>query len=297
MASEPTETNNSASGPVVLGAYGLKIELPNAERVLGPAESSWPTWAIVQLKGSEAAEEFIGPDSAAKPYPEGGGTLVERRTSTTTFVLPEPRPPDLIVHPMLSFTAVVAARWSGAQSFHAGAFVVDGGAWGVLGGKGAGKSTLLATAAAHGYPVVSDDVLVVRGRTCLAGPRAIDLREGVASRFHEASFRGVVNGRERWRLLLPHTPAEVPLHGWLTLEWGPTSIAAIGPSERFGLLAESLAVRLPPPDPSALFDLATLPMLSVGRKPDLQQMDGLIAVITSGIRTASAVSSGSNPGR
>jgi hypothetical protein len=275
----------------VLGAYGLTIELPDAEPVLGPADSSWPTWAVLQLKGSEAADEFIGPDNAAKPYPEGGCTLVDRRTNTTTFVLPELRPADLIVHPMLSFTAVVAARWSGAQSFHAGAFVLDGGAWGVLGRKGAGKSTLLATVAAHGYPVVCDDVLVVRGRTCLAGPRAIDLREGVAPRFPQASFRGVINGRERWRLPLPETPAEIPLHGWLALEWGPRSIAPLGPGERFGLLAESLAVRLPPPDPSALFDLATLPMLSVGREPDLQQMDSLIGVLTSGIRRACAASS------
>ena len=292
VASELAEEHGSDSGRVVLGAYGLTIEMPDAAAVLGPAESSWLSWTVVQIRGSEEVEEFIGSSSAAKPYPEGGCTRVDRRTSTTTFVLPEPRPADLIVHPMLSFTAVVAARWSGAQSFHAGAFVVDGGAWGVLGRKGAGKSTLLATVAAHGYPVVCDDVLIVRGRCCLAGPRAIDLREGVAPRFPCASFRGVINGRERWRLPLPQIAAEVPLHGWLALDWGPTSIAPLGASERFGVLAESLAVRLAPPDPSALFDLAAMPMLSVRREPDLQQMDGLIDVVTTGIRRASAASSG-----
>ena len=216
---------------------------------------------------------------------------VDRTTSTTTFELPHPRPAELVVHPMLSFTAVVAARWSGAQSFHAGAFLLNGGAWGVLGRKGTGKSTLLAGLANQGYPIVADDVLVVRGTKCLAGPRAIDLRRDVAAEFPEATFRGVVNGRERWRLPLTEIPPETPLYGWVVLEWTADGASAVGPAERFGLLAESLAVRLPPPNPAALFELARLPMLSVARPPDIRRLDAVIAAIASTTQTAPTESS------
>lgn len=266
--------------------------MPDAMPVLASANANWLDWSIIQISGSEDPLEHIGPDEAIKPIVGGGCSRVDRAGRTTTFILPEPPPADLIVHPMLSFTAVVAARWSGAQSFHAGAFVVDGGAWGVLGRKGAGKSTLLAAMAARGYPVVCDDVLVVRGRDCLAGPRAVDLREDAAAQFPDASFRGVVNGRQRWRLLLSEIAPETPVHGWVVLEWGSGAVVPVGPRERFGLLAESLAVRLPPPNPAALFELASLPMLSVARRPDIQLLDPFIAGVADAVRTAHGASSG-----
>jgi hypothetical protein len=266
--------------------------MPDATPVLASADAKWLDWTITQISGSCVPEEHIGPDEAVKPIVGGGCSRVDRQGRTTTFILPEPRPADLIVHPMLSFTAVVAARWSGAQSFHAGAFVVDGGAWGVLGRKGAGKSTLLAAIAARGYPVVCDDVLVVRGPNCLAGPRAVDLREDTAAQFPDASFRGVVNGRQRWRLLLSEIAPEIPVHGWVVLEWGSDRVAAVGPGERFGLLAESLAVRLPPPNPAALFELARLPMLSVARMRDIQLLDSFIDGVADAVRSARGASCG-----
>jgi hypothetical protein len=265
------------------GVYGLRLNLPETAGLLVPVPSSWAAWTVRQTTGADRLEEFIGTEDAAKPVHGGGSVHVDRRNATTTFSLPAVRPDEVIVHPMLSFTAVVAARWRGAQSFHAGAVVIGDGAWAVLGLKGAGKSTLLASFAAAGHPVLCDDVLVIEGDRCLAGPRSVDLRHRSATRFPAAGFLGIVDGRERWRLPLGQMAPEIPLRGWIVLEWGEPAIVSVGPAERFALLAESLAVRLPPPNPQVLFDLARLPMLSVARTPDLERLEQIIDAVTDAV--------------
>jgi hypothetical protein len=178
-----------------------------------------------------------------------------------------------IVHPYLASTASVVAHWTGMHSFHAGAFLVDGRVWGLLGARGAGKSSLLAHLALEGFPIFTDDVLVLRDGSALAGPRCVDLRAEPASVFKVGEALGIVGTRERWRLAVGPVPAEAPLAGWLCLGWGSFRIGVVTPQDRIAMLLGSLSLRVAPADPSALLDLVELPMLFVRRKRDFKALD------------------------
>lgn len=277
----------------VLGAYGLRLDSPaGADIILGKVPATWLPWRVDAAVASDDPEQpapamtvtdgprdgsaefpiLIGRDRARSPVAGGGTVSVQRLESATSFVLPFALPFELLMHPLLAFTAVVTARWRGMQSFHAGAFVVAGGAWGILGEKGTGKSSLLAALAGQGCGIVVEDILVIDGGTCLIGPRAIDLRTRTAPLFPQAQSMGRVGTRTRWRLALDPAPAEVPLRGWLTLGWGATKLSPVAPAERLPHLIENLAIQLPPSDPGALLDLAALPMHTYTRPRDL---DGL----------------------
>ena len=146
-----------------------------------------------------------------------------------------------LVHPYLAPAAAVIARWLGREPFHAGAFALDGGAWGVLGEREAGKSSLLAWLSLQGRSVVCDDMLVVAGDTVFAGPRSVDLRRETAVRLGAGEELGMIGARERWRVGLPPIEPEVPLAGWVFLEWGDE---VSGHAGRAGRAAGAVA---PPP--------------------------------------------------
>jgi hypothetical protein len=69
---------------------------------------------------------------------------------------PVPLPDDLLVHPYLAAGAGLASRLLGRDALHAGAFIVDGGAWLLFAGRMGGKSTLLATLSGTGVPILAD---------------------------------------------------------------------------------------------------------------------------------------------
>lgn len=234
-----------------------------SERVSAEAEKTAP-WA--------PREDAISDEHAYSTVAGGGHVSVDRHKRRTTLTLPVIPEPSILVHPLVSFTAVVVARWRRMQAFHAGAFVVDGEAWGVLGDRGAGKSSLLAALNRIGYPVLADDVVVVDQARCLAGPRAVDLRPEAARQFPEAQPRGVVGARERWRVSLGPVPPYTPLRGWLSLQWGDAAARVLPPQQRIQALSENLAVRLPPPDPSAFLKLAGLPVIQISRARDLSRV-------------------------
>ncbi len=160
----------------------------------------------------------------------------------------------------------MAAHWLGRESFHAGGFAAGGGVWGVLGDKGAGKSSMLASLARAGIPVVSDDVLVLDGRTALAGPRSIDLRSDAAARLGAGEPLGAIGDRERWRVPLEPISPELPLRGWVVLGWDErTIIRRPQGSERLNSLLPHRGARLYPPKPEGLIDLSSLPLIELRR--------------------------------
>ena len=130
------------------------------------------------------------------------------------------------MHPHLAGAAAVLSHWCGRDSFHAGAFVVDGGVWGLLGDKGAGNSSTLVSLARAGVPIVSDDVLVLDKATAYAGPRSIDLRTDAAQTLRTGQPLGMIGDRARWRVPLGPVEPELPFRGWVTLRWGPRSASA-----------------------------------------------------------------------
>ena len=149
------------------------------------------------------------------------------------------------------------------DSLHAGAVLGPDGAWALVGTKEAGKSTLVGHFAALGAEVLTDDVLVLEGDRCLAGPRFVDLRPGAAER-----MRGTIaaRGGTRGRLPLPPARASARLAGVVYLAWGDeVALDPLPAPERLRRLAARRAEDRWPADPSLLLDLAGLPAFELRR--------------------------------
>ena len=259
----------ASTGPVVVrrGAYGLHLAgLAGVDELLVDAAPAWPTATITVERGSI--------DGIAESLDESSGTMVfrdavahvRRMPAEVVFRFPGKPRPDAIVHPYLAPVAGLLAHWEGREALHAGAFMHDGAAWGLVADRGGGKSSTLATLALDGVPVVADDLLVIDGRHALAGPRAVDLREEPARALGVGDDLGVLGTRGRWRLGLPVVPATTPLRGWIFLDWGSSlSAEEVSAPERLERLGAQRMIRRRPLDPSALLRLASLPAIAIRR--------------------------------
>lgn len=284
---------HEAQGPS-MGAYGLSLpDLGQAADLLSRAPPHWIRWRVARRLGSGQPREFVQGDRARLCAEPDGWVELDRASCTSTFSFPA-RPGDReMVHPYLASTASVAARWLGLQSFHAGAFLANGKAWGILGSKGAGKSSLLASLALQGTPILTDDVLVVRGGHGLAGPRCIDLRAQSAEGLGVGEGLGVVGTRERWRMKLSPVEPEVPIGGWICLEWGRPSLATVPASRRLVELFDSLSLRVEPLDPDALMGLLALPMLVLRQPRELKELGETAALLLHRLDGLEAISASS----
>lgn len=258
--------------PTRNGAYGFSIlGTQNAGSLFVLSPAHWPPLEVrstIDLGPGPDSEEF-SEEAAILRLRSGGWVVVDRRTMSAEYHLPGPASDAAMVHPHLSSAAVVSAYWLGRESFHAGGLVAGGGVWGVLGEREAGKSTLLASAALSGLQVFADDLLVLDGRTALAGPRSIDLRAGAAERLGVGEPLGRIGNRDRWRLALADTAPELPLMGWVSLRWSDeTAVRALRGSERLRRLAVNRAFLLTPRDPAELLALAALPFFELARPQD-----------------------------
>lgn len=254
-----------------VGAYGLRLlGLDSARSLLMAAESGWPTLEVTSRIGhSPPGLEWVGPRRAQLCLSGGGCIEIDWPGRRAVITAPRALCHAELVHPHLAPVADLAAHWLGRDSFHAGAVIVDGGAWAIVGDRGAGKSTLLASLALAGHGIVTDDALILdeEGRA-FAGPRSIDLREEAARRLGVGEPMGVVGTRERYRLRVGGVPL-VPLRGFVLLAWGEaTSVTRVPAARRLAALAASRAVRIAPPDPRSLMELSSLPMVELHRRRD-----------------------------
>lgn len=265
------------------GAHGLRIVgLERGAERLQAVPASYPLLEVVRASPSGAAEGLAGhvrlaPGRAEIGIARRGTIALEEAGGRATFGMDPPATDEEVLHPYLSVVAAVRARWRGHQAFHAGALLVGGVAWGVVGARGSGKSTLLASLAARGVGVLTDDLLVVEpGGNAFAGPRFVDLRRAAAERLGTGEALGRVGARRRWRVPLAQVEAEVPLGGWVVLRWaaGRGGVDAVAPRSRIAILARSLAVAAPPEDPTALLQLASLPMVTFRRPRDWASVAG-----------------------
>jgi hypothetical protein len=250
------------------GAYGFRLDgLPGATDLLVAAPPGWPPLTIERAPDSDGPPaDRVGPDRAELRLLSGGWVGIDRAPGRAVYHLPRPVDDGALVHPYLAPVALICARWLGRESFHAGAFVADGGVWALLGDKEAGKSTTLAWLGTHGHAVVCDDALILDGATALAGPRTIDLRAESARRLGIGDALGTVGVRERWRVPLDPVAAELPFRGWVQLEWGDAvEVARVRGAARLQALIPHRGVRLEPPRPEALVDYAALPQLTLRR--------------------------------
>jgi len=273
---EPSPAAGQAP-PTCPGAYGLRLpELRDCAELLVRAPERWTEWRLALGEGSGAPTELLEDSRARVRSAPSGWVDIDRLRRTSTINLPEAPTAAELAQPFLGSTAIVAAHWAGLHSFHAGAFVAHGRAWAILGPRGAGKSSLLAALALDGAPILADDVLVVGdGPRGLAGPRCIDLRGETARALDVGDPMGVVGTRERWRLRVGPVAPEVPLGGWVHLEWGESAIRNVQPERRVGVLLANVALRAQPGGPAALsrlMELFALPMVGLRRPRGLEQI-------------------------
>jgi hypothetical protein len=174
-----------------------------------------------------------------------------------------------LVHPYLGAAASVVACWLGRESFHGGAFLSGGEAWGVLGSRTAGKSSLLAWLHREGRAIVADDLLVLDGLNVFAAPRTLDLRRETAEYLELGEPLGWVGARERWRIELAPVPPSVRLAGWISLAWGETvELVPLRGRERLSRLGAQLTIGELPTHAAALMELAGLPSFELRRPMD-----------------------------
>ena len=273
------------------GAYGFTVGgIPDAGELLVEAPRSWRRLdiSVTTLSASEFEAESVDDSHAVVRLRSGGWVMLDRAARRAVFAMNRPPTPAALVHPHLAAVAVVQAHWDERDSFHAGAFVADGGVWGVLGEKGAGKSSILAGLAERGVPVMTDDVLVLSEAMALAGPRSIDLRAAAAQQLSRGDPLGMIGGRERWRVSLDPVPAELPFRGWVELHWSTeVRLRAKHGSERLRTLLPHRGLRLPPPRPERMLQLAGLPVLELHRPPEWSSHQSSIEALLESISGSS----------
>lgn len=251
-----------------LGAYGLRIEgIDGVARLLVHADPTWPRLEITVERGRAIVPgDEVDDDRGVVRFQNGGAVVIDRRRGEAVFTLPHEPSPDELVHPYLAPVAAIVSRWHGREALHAGAFLTQGGVWGLLAGREGGKSTTLARLAIEGVPIVCDDVLVLEGDVAFAGPRAVDLREEPARVLGIGESLGMVGARERWRLTLDAIESRLPVRGWVFLVWSDElALEPVAAGARLRRIAAQRAVRLPPCDPGALLTLSALPGFELRR--------------------------------
>ena len=89
---------------------------------------------------------------------------------------------------------------------------------------------------------------------------------------------GRVGARERWRLRLPPVAPELPLRGWISLEWGDSvSVERLRGAERLEALIPHRGVRLAPTIPETLLRMSALPHLRLVRPRGWDSMSDVAA--------------------
>ncbi len=253
--------------PITDAAYGLRWDgLAGPELTLDGA-AEWPSVSVAFRRQSSAGERDRVDDARAVIRTPAALLRVDRATSRLEICAPDPVPTTDVVHPGLWPAATVFARWRGSETLHAGAFTLDGrGAWAVLGERGAGKSSLLAALALDDVELLADDLLVIDGGCCLAGPRCLDLRPPAAAALGVEDRTALVRCTERRRLSLPPARARYELRGFVYLAWGDElRIEPMVAAERFGALVEHRRLVNLGADFEHLLDLSALPAMRLTR--------------------------------
>jgi hypothetical protein len=275
--------------PASNGAYGLRLSgVEGIEEFLVEAPDHWtPLELILRAGPVDMYSGWIAPRSAE--FVTLSGNLIQLDLDRREAILTAPSMPraEEVVHPYLSSIGAMTAHLMGQESFHAGAVKVEGSAWAIAGDREAGKSSTLASLAAHGFPVVCDDTLVLSAGKALAGPRSIDLRRDAADTLGLGDELGVVGTRERWRMHVEPIEPELELRGWVFLEWADElEITSLSTPETLSHLIPRRAVRLPPEQHTTLIDLARLPALLLRRPRGLDRLPATIEALAGAISSS-----------
>jgi hypothetical protein len=215
----------TAGSVPVVAAYGMRVDgigpLPGL--ALCGAEG-WPRVHFTREVTDEVlpARSDVREDRATIANP-AATLLVDRDRAEVRVRSAAPVPEADLVHPCLWPVGAVFARWRGAETLHAGAFAQPGdrSAWAVMADSRGGKTSFLAMLALTGAEVLTDDLLVIEGGECLAGPRCLDLRPEVVQRLGLSDrITTPVRSTSRERLPLAPCDGRWPVAGFVELAWG-----------------------------------------------------------------------------
>lgn len=259
---------------MTLGAYGLRLtgDAPRST-LLAPVPEDAPDIVIIRHIGSIEVANTIDDKTATVPLLDGGGLELDRISRSARLTTRQPITDDELAHPYLAPIAAVHSHWLGRAAFHAGAIVVAGRTWGVIGEREAGKSTLLAAIASEGGVVLADDLLVMAGEDVFCGPRTLDLREEAARWFGGTRSLGMAGARERWRLDLGPAPSSAPLAGWIVPGWAEDiSIRRQPGAAAAHHIAPARSVTGISIEPEAFLTAASQPVIEFNRPKDLSEI-------------------------
>ena len=272
-------------------AYGYRIAGIDAGAMLAVrGAQAWPVLSVsTGIDSRDGARRVdLGPDRAC--IDTLAARLVLERGPVRLTVLADGRLPDAdLVHPCLWPAAAVFARWRGLETLHGGAFVDDrGDAWAVLGDRGAGKSSLLAVLARAGRDVVADDLLVLDGGDCFAGPRCVDLRPDAV---HEVGLDALpfVRSTCRRRLVLGPCDGRFMLRGCVYLEWGErVGVEPLAPGEHLGRLTGHRRIAGLGANVEQLMELSGLPAFVLRRPQTAESAQDAHAALFAAISRANS---------
>jgi hypothetical protein len=256
----------------------------------------WPALSVRRdpAGGERLVQTVVDAESAWIRTP-AAQLRCERAARSVAICAPRPVPDADVVHPGLWPAAAVFARWHGWETVHAGAVSLDGeGAWALLGDRGAGKSSLLAALGLGGAEVLADDLLVIDGISCFAGPRCIDLRPAAADALGVTPETSLVRCTERRRLALPPCRGSYALRGFVYLEWGgAVATERMTPAASFRALVDHRRLATLGADFDHLLELAGLPALRLTRPRAWTAMDPAVNVLRRLLLGYSAAGDGS----
>jgi len=260
------------------GAYGFALRgVEEAAEWMLPAPSDWPDVEIAQANGYPAVRTEISRDRATIRLLGSRAIRLTRDPPSVLYEGPSDVSIDALVHPYFAPAAAVLANWQGWNTFHAGGFESDGLAWIVTAEREGGKSSTLAALSQAGYPILADDLIVLKDRKAFSGPRSIDLRED--PQFGEPTYLGVVGERQRWRMALGPVQPELPVAGVIKLSWSDSArIQSVRSEDRMRVLAPALSL---PTSPASFLSVLSLPTYAVSRpRGSLEDTVALVEEVT-----------------
>jgi hypothetical protein len=241
----------------------------------------WPVVDVRQAGGEMPMQKpWLGDENALLELDGIRRVVLSRSPAVATFKGPMLAPDDLL-HPYLGPIGITFSRWLGRETFHAGAFLAGGGAWGVVGPREAGKSSLLATLARRGIPVLCDDLVVIDGLDAFAGPRMLDLRERPTAEL--ADERNVEPARRetRWRVRLGAVEPVARFRGWIFLQWADSfRMERVPAATTLARLAGWRGRPELPSDPAQMLELGALPAWDLHRPRGWHTIDQTIEALT-----------------
>lgn len=294
-ADAASDGRRGPAGPAATGAgtgtaavaHGLRIEgldeADNLSRVPADHAGRLP---VVRVERSvspcpahlRAHAGVVTGDLVVREFSGDRVIVLDRSAGTAAFHGPA-TPAEVFAHPGLLLASAHFNRWSGRETFHAGAFTVGGRAYLLAGPPGAGKSGLLTALAAAGATVLTDAGAATDGHWVYSGPRTIDLSEPVPMHVVGLPMQPA-RGGTRCRLALGPAPIRRRLAGVFFLRWGgPVRADGVPTAARPGRLAALRTLRTLSGDADVMAAVAGMPAWNLHRPPEWTSLDDAVALV------------------